>query len=218
LDFLLTYTWSKAMTNSEGGYNFSDNYNIRGDHGPASWDHTHAVTLLHTWDLPFGKGRRWAAQTSKVADAVVGGWRFSGVTTLLSGAAFTPFVSNAPLLNTDFNNVRPDIIGSPHVPHPNRDLWFDPAAYTSPQQPFRNGTASKGSLRGPPQYLFNLSLSKIFVITEGKTLEFRWENFNAFNHTNLGLPNSTVDVSDAGRITYAATDMRQMQWGLHFRF
>jgi hypothetical protein len=54
LDFLLTYTWSKAMTNSEGGYNFSDNYNIRGDHGPASWDHTQALTLLHTWDLPFG--------------------------------------------------------------------------------------------------------------------------------------------------------------------
>jgi Carboxypeptidase regulatory-like domain/TonB dependent receptor len=218
LDFLLTYTWSKAMTNSEGGYNFSDNYNIRGDHGPASWDHTHALTLLHTWDLPFGEGRRWASKTSKVADAFVGGWRFSGVTTLLSGAAFTPFVSNAPLLNTDFNNVRPDIVGGPHVSSPNRVLWFNPGAYTSPQQPFRNGTASKGSLRGPPQYLFNLSLSKNFVITEGKTLEFRWENFNAFNHTNLGLPNSTVDVSDAGRITYAATDMRQMQLGLHFRF
>ena len=218
LDFLLTYTWSKAMTNSEGGYNFSDNYNIRGDHGPASWDHTHALTLLHTWDLPFGKQRRWASNTSKAADAFIGGWRFSGVTTLLSGAAFTPFVSNAPLLNTDFNNVRPDIIGDPHVANPDRNLWFNPAAFTSPQQPFRNGTASKGSLRGPPQYLFNLSLSKNFVITEGKTLEFRWENFNAFNHTNLGLPNSTVDISGAGQITYAATDMRQMQWGLHFRF
>ncbi len=114
--------------------------------------------------------------------------------------------------------MRPDIIASPHVSNPNRDLWFNPGAYTSPQQPFRNGTSSKGSLRGPPQYLFNLSLSKNFVITEGKTLEFRWENFNAFNHTNLGLPNSTVDVSDAGRITSAATDMRQMQLGLHFRF
>src|SRR5690348_11132960 len=195
LDFLLTYTWSKAMTNSEGGYNFSDNYNIRGDHGPASWDHTHALTLLHTWDLPFGKGRRWAANKSKVADAFIGGWRFSGVTTLLSGAAFTPFVDNAPLLNTDFNYVRPDIIGDPHVPNPNRDLWFNPNAYTSPQQPFRNGTASKGSLRGPAQYVFNLALSKEFVLAEAKTLEFRWENFNAPNHTNLGIPQYTVDVT-----------------------
>ncbi len=218
LDFLLTYTWSKAMTNSEGGYNFSDNYNIRGDHGPASFDHTHALTLLHTWDLPFGKGRRWGSKTNKVADALVGGWRFSGVTTLLSGAAFTPYVSNAPLLNTDFNSVRPDIIADPHVSNPNRNLWFNPSAYTSPQQPFRNGTASKGSLRGPAQYVFNLSLSKNFMITENKSLEFRWENFNAPNHTNLALPGSTVDVSGAGQITGAATDMRQMQFGLHFRF
>jgi hypothetical protein len=218
LDILLTYTWSKAMTNSEGGYNFSDNYNIRGDHGPASWDHTHALTLLHTWDLPFGKGQRWLAKKSKAVDAVVGGWRFSGVTTLLSGAAFTPFVSNAPLLNADFNNVRPDVVSDPSVSDPNRNLWFNPEAYTFPQQPYRNGTASKGSLRGPAQYVFNLSMSKSFVITEGKTLEFRWENFNASNHTNLGLPGATVDVEGAGQITSASTDMRQMQFGLHFRF
>ncbi|MFB3920541.1 MAG: TonB-dependent receptor [Terriglobia bacterium] len=218
LDFLLTYTWSKAMTNSEGGYNFSDNYNLRGDHGPASWDHTHALTLMHTWELPFGKGRRWASNTSKVADAIVGGWRFSGVSTLLSGVAFTPFVGNAPLLNTDFNTVRPDIVGNPTVSNPSRDLWFNPDAYTSPQQEFRNGTASKGSLRGPAQYVFNLALDKSFVITEGKTLEFRWENFNAFNLTNLGVPNNYIDGSDPGKIFYAATDMRQMQFGLHFRF
>jgi hypothetical protein len=127
-------------------------------------------------------------------------------------------VDNAPLLNTDFNYTRPDIIGDPHVPNPNRDLWFNPNAYTSPQQPFRNGTASKGSLRGPAQYVFNLALSKEFVLAEAKTLEFRWENFNAPNHTNLGIPQYTVDVTDAGRITTKATDMRQMQFGLHFRF
>ena len=176
------------------------------------------MTLLHTWDLPFGNGQRWLAKKSRVVNAVVGGWRFSGVTTLLSGAAFTPFVSNAPLLNTDFNSVRPDVVGNPLISSPTRALWFNPEAYTFPQQPFRNGTASKGSLRGPAQYVFNLSMSKSFVITEGKTLEFRWENFNAFNHTNLGLPEATVDVEGAGQITSAATDMRQMQFGLHFRF
>jgi len=56
------------------------------------------------------------------------------------------------------------------------------------------------------------------VIRERKTLEFLWENFNALNHTNLGLPNNTVDVSGAGQITSTSTDMRQMQFGLHFRF
>jgi hypothetical protein len=114
--------------------------------------------------------------------------------------------------------VRPDIIGNPHVSNPSAALWFNPAAYNSPQQAYRDGTASKGSLRGPAEYVFNLALAKEFVIREGKTLEIRWDNYNAFNHDNLGVPANTVDVGGAGVITSAATDPRQMQFGLHFRF
>jgi hypothetical protein len=218
LDFLLTYTWSKAMDNGEGGYGFSDNYHVTNDHGPATFDRTHAVTLLNNWELPFGKGRRYLASTSKAVDAVAGGWRLSGITTLYSGVAFSPGISNAPLVNADFNSFRPDIIGNPHVSNPSASLWFNPAAYTAPQAPYRNGDASKGSLRGPALYVFNLSLSKEFLIVEGKTIEFRWENFNAFNHVNLGLPANTVDVGGAGQITSTANSMRQMQLALHFRF
>jgi hypothetical protein len=217
LDFLLTYTWSKAMTNGQGGYGFTNAYDIRNDHGPATFDRTHAVTLMHNWDLPFGKGRKYASSANKVLDGVLGGWRFSGVTTLYSGVAFSPNISNAPLLNADFG-ARPDVVGNPHVSNAGPDLWFNPAAYTAPQQPYRQGTASKGSLRGPAEYTLNLALAKEFIIREGKTLEFRWENFNAINHPNWGLPATTVDASGAGQITSMATPMRQMQFALHFRF
>ena len=73
LDFLLTYTWSKAMDNGEGGYGFDDNYNVRNNHGPASFDRTHAVTLLNNWDLPFGKGRKYLTNTSKAVDGIARG-------------------------------------------------------------------------------------------------------------------------------------------------
>ncbi|MGH9613802.1 MAG: TonB-dependent receptor domain-containing protein, partial [Bryobacteraceae bacterium] len=218
LDFLLTYTYSKALGNSEGAGGYDDNYNVRASYGPMSFDHTHALTLIHNWDLPFGKGRRWDFNGNRAMDLIAGGWRFSGVTTLLSGAAFTPNVSFAPLLNADFASVRPDIVGSPSVSNPNRNEWFSPAAYTAPQQPYRDGTASRGSLRGPAQYIANLALAKSFAITESKQLEFRWETFNAFNHVNLANPNSTIDVAGAGQITQTATQMRQMQFGLHFTF
>jgi len=225
MDFLATYTWSKALTNGEGGYNFADNYNVQNDHGPASFDRTHAFSLLHNWELPFGKGRRYLAKANKVVDGVAGGWRLSGITTLYSGLALTPVLSSAPSVNADFNYFRPDIVGDPHVSHASAALWFNPAAYTQPQAPFRNGNAGKGTLRGPGLTVFNLSLAKEFMITEGKTLELRWENFNAFNHVNLGLPagggtNSgvLVDASNAGQITSTSNPMRQMQLGLHFRF
>jgi hypothetical protein len=61
-------------------------------------------------------------------------------------------------------------------------------------------------------------LGKSFAITEKRLLEFRWETFNAFNHPNLANPNGTIDVSGAGQITATATQMRQMQFGLHFSF
>lgn len=218
IDFLLTYTWGKAMDTSEGGGGWSDNYNVRDSYGPASWDRAHSVTLEHNWELPFGQRKHWNMGNNKVADTVLGGWRLSGVHTFSSGLPFTPGISNAPLLNTDFNSVRADVIGDPNVSNPNASLWFNPAAYTEPQQPYRNGTASRNSLRGPGLAVSNLSLAKNFWPSEGKTLELRAEAFNVFNHPNLGQPNSTIDVSGAGQITYVQTAMRQMQFALHFRF
>jgi hypothetical protein len=63
-----------------------------------------------------------------------------------------------------------------------------------------------------------LALVKTFTLAEHKTLEFRWENFNAFNIDNYGLPANYIDVSGTGQITYTQVPMRQMQFGLHFRF
>ena len=127
-------------------------------------------------------------------------------------------VSNGSSVNADFGGVRADKIGNPHVSNQSAALWYNPAAFTDPQQPYRDGTASRDSLWGPAEYVVDLALAKTFVITEGKTLEFRWENFNAFNIDNYGLPANTVDVSGAGQITSTQTPMRQMQFGLHFRF
>ena len=105
-------------------------------------------------------------------------------------------------VNADFNNVRPDQIGDPNVSSPSANLWFNPAAFTPPQGLYRDGYVHRNSLRGPREALqLTWRLAKTFTVAEGKTLEFRWENFNALNHPNLGLPNNVVDVSGAGQIT-----------------
>ena len=218
LDFLLTYTWSKAMDNSEGGGGFADNYHISGSHGPASWDRANEVTFEHNWDLPFGRDRKWKLGGNGAADAIAGGWRLSGTHNFGSGLPFSPTVSNAPLLNADFNYVFADVVGDPTVPDRNRNRWFNPAAFSEPQQPYRNGTARRDSLRGPRLAVSNLSVSKNLLPWEGKSLEFRAEAFNVFNHVNLGLPDSTIDNLAAGQITGVQVPMRQMQFALHFRF
>ena len=217
LDFLATYTYGKAMANSETGGPFSNNLNWWQDHGPANYDRTHTLTISNVWELPFGHGRHFGSSSNRAVDLALGGWAFSGVSTFESGLPFTPTVSNAPLVYADLNSVRADQIGNASVPNPNANLWFNPAAFTAPQTPGRNGDVRHNSFRGPGLYNFDLSLGKVFTVAEGKTLEFKWENYNATNHVNLANPNSTVDVSGAGQITAAAT-MRQMQFGLHFRY
>jgi hypothetical protein len=129
-------------------------------------------------------------------------------------------VANAPLLNTNFNNVRPDQVGNPHVSNPNRTEWYNPAAFVEPQGLYRDGFVSRNSLVGPRLFLMNLSLAKVFTIYQEKTIEFRWENFNALNHVNLNTPANLVDEANAGQITslLPGANMRQMQFGLHFRF
>jgi hypothetical protein len=71
----------------------------------------------------------------------------------------------------------------------------------------------------------NLSLAKVFTIAQEKTIEFRWENYNALNHPNLAAPPGNgatdyVDEANAAVITslLPGANMRQMQFGLHLRF
>jgi hypothetical protein len=217
LDFLITYTYGKAMVNSETGGAFSNNLNWWQDHGPANYDRTHTLTISHSWELPIGRGHRWGSGLSKPADLALGGWVFSGISTFESGLPFTPQVSNAPLLYADFNSVRADQIGNPHVSNPSANLWFNPAAFVYPQGLGRNGDVHHNALRGPRFNDLDLALGKVFTVAEGKTLEFKWEAYNVANHVNLANPNNTVDQSGAGQI-FAAAAMRQMQFGLHFRF
>ena len=219
LDFTLNYTYSKAMgiTNFGGG-GYDNNYDWKASYGPLSFNSTHAVTLTNVWLIPYGRGRRWGSSNSAALDLVLGGWSLDGTTTLDSGRPFSPMVSNTASVNADFNGVRADIIASPHIANQSAAEWFNVAAFTDPQQPYRDGTASADSLWGPALYVVNLALAKTFVISESKMLEFRWENFNAFNIDNYGLPNNTIDVSGAGQITSVQVPMRQMQFGLHFRF
>lgn len=220
LDFTLNYVYGKAMGSSNfGGGGFDDNHDWGASYGPLSMNYTQAVTLTNVWQIPYGHGRRWGATSSKTLNLVFGGWGLDGITTLASGRPFSPLVSNAPLLNDpDFNSVRADKIGNPQAANQSAAEWFNPNAFVEPQQPYRDGTASANSLWGPAQYVVDLALDKTFVISENKTLDLRWESYNAFNVDNYGLPANTIDVSGAGQITSTQVPMRTMQFGLHFRF
>jgi hypothetical protein len=91
--------------------------------------------------------------------------------------------------------------------------WQEPACGTF-------GNVGRNSLYGPHVFNADLALAKTFAITERFRLQFRAESFNAFNHANLGQPDSSIDDGTPGKITgiAALTTMRRFQFALHLEF
>jgi hypothetical protein len=76
-----------------------------------------------------------------------------------------------------------------------------------------------GILHGPGQFNTDLSISKLFRLTERANLEFRTEFFNAFNNAVFQDPdNTTTDVGSFGHITSTASNPRVMQFALKLSF
>jgi outer membrane receptor protein involved in Fe transport len=225
LYLLSNFTWAKSLdvgTFGPGDGNgnqfcYQCNYGPSGTVRPWSW------TSASTWELPFGHGRAYANGLSRGGDAVVGGWALSGLFNFEGGQYFTPYYLNSPTA-TQLNSPiydRPNLIGNPHVSHPNRNEWYNPAAYANPAQ-YTFGNAGRNSLLGPGYGEVDLSLTKSFAITEGVHLALKWDVFNALNRVNLANPTcpgaAFVDIGDAGQICSIVDFRRRMQLGVHLTF
>jgi hypothetical protein len=70
----------------------------------------------------------------------------------------------------------------------------------------------------------DFSLVRNFKPTETVSTQFRVDAFNALNHTNLGLPGTSLfdaqgrTPAAAGRITSTSTDSRKIQMGIKLSF
>ena len=82
------YTYQRAVDDSGDSFTFL--YNRPLGRGNKDWFPRNQVVFAPTYDIPFGKGRKYAASLHPVADAIVGGWTLSGATTYYSGRPFTP--------------------------------------------------------------------------------------------------------------------------------
>jgi hypothetical protein len=210
------YTYSKVLNYGDDSAEYGP-FDLAGQYGPAGFDRTQAFTVGHEVDLPFGPGHHFFPNMNGIAKTFFGGWEFNGVTSAYSGRPFTPVLSSNTALNSNFP-LRPNLVGDPGVNVP-AGLAFNPATFAAPA-PFTEGNAGRNSLRGPAFFDADWGLSKTFVLTERTNLKFAWQNFNVFNHPNLGLPNNVVDSPGAGQFTSLETFAlpRTMQFSLRLSF
>lgn len=180
------------------------------------------------YDLPFGRGRKYGANTNRFVDAVLGGWNLSGIFTWYSGRPLTPSIDNyasgVTKPYTGPNNV-PDLgSGSPYPSDKNRDHWIVAASPDLKSGPFLSPASNtfgnypvNSKLFGPQYVNLDASIMKQFSITERIKFTLRLDATNSLNHTNLDNPNTTVTSSTVGQITNIAFNgngatMRRLQY------
>ena len=238
LTFKTNYSWGKVLDLNSAilapsGENEPPNlfnpYNRNLNKGVAAYSIEHQFNTNFSYQLPFGSGQRFGSDASGWVNRLIGGWQWNGIFNAQSGFPFSPQVGfnttgsgdgavvDTPNLNPNFKG--PVILGT--VEH-----WFDPRAFTVPTAG-TFGNAGRSTLRGPGLFSVDTSFFKRIPIREGKTLQFRAEAFNVFNHANFAYPNGIVFQGNpanysysesAGQITNTSTPSRQIQFALKLLF
>ncbi len=230
LYLLNSFTWSRARDNASGhlevqnGDNSRVNYrDLASEFGRSGYDQPFNNTTSFVWELPFGKGRRYAANMNPIVEGILGGWRVVGINTMTSGMPIN--LSYSPASASQVSGLptyRPNLLGDPVTPDSERtnptSNYLNAAMIQIPDrsQPF--GNAPRNAARADPFRQFDLGLHKAFGLGRDQTrLEVRFEAFNLFNTTNFQPANGNVSSSSFGTIS-STFPARQLQLGVKLYF
>jgi hypothetical protein len=235
LQLLGSYVLSKMFSDAEAANASSGSamtqYNRRLEKDLSSSDQTHVIKLNYSYELPFGKGRKWV--NTGLASRIVGGWRVAGVQVYQSGTprSISPGYSlRVPgagnrISVTSYEGWRAKPKGEKFDPFV--DLWWNVSAMDKnpamappsgavvwvAKTVFGNATRRNPKERSPWNFNENVSVARTFQIKENFRADFRWEAFNLLNRHVWGGPDSTLTSTNFGLVR-SASGVRQMQLGL----
>jgi len=210
-------------------------------HTLTGYDQTHIVKGFVSYELPFGKGRRWLANQGRIVNGIAGGWTLAGILLYYSGQPFevsTTSNSYYPL----WGNILPNfnLSGYTGPSNPNRYQAPLPGQQTVPTVDFYmpssvasnpaagqlgTGPAAISALRCPGGANENASILKYFPFGEEERykLSFRAEFYNVFNRhyyniNGCGGNTSSIGADNFGQIYGVLDNPRTGQFAVRFEF
>jgi hypothetical protein len=217
LSFFASYTYSKSLDNTS---NLGDKdvypFNPNVDRGLSTFDLTHNFVISYQYALPFNRlaeGRH---------PRLTAGWRLVGITRFTTGFPVAMTEGDDLSLLGSGQNAKPVDTpnfagGSLNFTNPRRGQPYFNTALFSPETLGFLGTANRAFFHGPGINNWDLSLHKDTRLTESKSLEFRAEFFNVFNHAQFGNPSGNITSGAFGLVT-SANDPRIGQLALKLLF
>jgi hypothetical protein len=243
--FAFNYVFSKSIDNdstAENADSFSANgtatgliqnpFNLRLNRALSDFNLKHNFNGSAVLDLPVGHGKRWMADSSRLVDALVGGWEVSSAMRWHSGFPLSPSngfnfptnffltsagtVANSLKSHVTRNVGKVDANGNPIFPN----LFSDSVAaqaditFTLPGLP-----GSRNVLTGPAFASLDMGINKSFRIDERKRLQLRVTAFNLFNGVNFSDRSLSLDpTSPATFGTFTDTASQGQAFGRQIEF
>ena len=230
LSFLASYTFSKSL-DYVSSFNVSGSaprlvagendlaqnpFNLNAEHGPSLFDARHRFVFSGSYQIPYRR------RANGLAHAALAGWQLNTIANFSSGTPFTVYDSANVALQgsspeiTGFVSSRPDLVSDPNLGPHTADQWVSRSAFQRLDpvtQAGQFGNEGRNAVRGPGISNIDVSLLKMFALTERARLQFRAECFNLANHANFGLPDNDIASPNFGHVLEAGAP-RLMQFGI----
>ena len=215
-----------------GGYNLVFGYNYNNERQGEFYDEVasflnqrtmtssinprHRISAAGTYQLPFGKGRRFLGTAPAAVNLLLGGWQvvssfyWNGGNLLVFGR--NPLALTAPDVQAS---------GDPRISNPTPGQWFDTSVFkVLPAYTQRTNPWYYDGLRGPMYWDVQSAVSKSFPITERIRADFRVAAFNLTNHLNRADPDLVVTSATFGQALRQAANLpgRQIEFGMKLVF
>jgi len=222
LELMAGYTYSKSLDNASSVSEQLNPFDHHWSYALSAFDLKHNFVTSFDYALPAG-------QLFRSSNVLTNGWSISGITHIAGGFPVTMHNdSDRSLTGLQRNGVNntwgldtPDVLpgslklnGKPH-----NGPYFDTSQFGF--QPLGEvGSAKPRFFYGPGMINADLSVQKRIELAENKTLDFRMDAFNVFNHPQYFGPDTVDgDISSGtfGQIV-KAQNPRLMQAALKFRF
>jgi hypothetical protein len=181
--------------------------------GNSEFDRRHILQMNYVYDLPFFRGSK-----NRFLKNGLGGWQFSGITSFFTGIPINFSCNHSGNLSGIGKSMKCNTVGdfgvsksmgSHPVFGPTRQ-WFDPstiamanlAQFRADGAPGMFGYMGRNTLHGPGRNNWDMALLKNFPLPwEGSKLQFRFETYNTFNHTQY----QGIQAGCGGPTAYGAT-------------
>ena len=184
--------------------------------GISSIDSPHRLTVNGIWEVPFGRGRRYATDANGFVEALIGGWQFSGIYSYQSGF---PIGFGNIIFTGDVDDIALPASERTVARWFNVDAGFNRATAEQLASNVRTFPLRLENVRTDSVNNIDLSLIKNTRIA-GRTLELRFDSLNAFNHPYFPGPGTNPTAATFGVISASTQNnyARRTQVSVKFLF